>query len=82
GQLLEGLPLFKTVRTHHHLGSEIDSLRSLESRGALDPEDKQRIGRVLERAEELMSHDWTDGSEFSERLGKRLDPLRGLTDRS
>lgn len=64
------------------LGSEIDSLRSLESRGALDPEDKHRIGRVLERAEELMRHDWTDGSEFSKRLGKRLDPLTGLTDRS
>ncbi|KXA94686.1 hypothetical protein AKJ65_03690 [candidate division MSBL1 archaeon SCGC-AAA259E19] len=50
--------------------------------GALDSEDRHRVRRVFERAEELMEHDWTEGSKFSERLRKRLDPLRGLTDRS
>ncbi|KXA92062.1 hypothetical protein AKJ65_08110 [candidate division MSBL1 archaeon SCGC-AAA259E19] len=63
------------------LESEIDSLCSLESRGSLDPEDRHRVRRVLEGAEELMEQDWTDGSKFSERLRERLDPLRGLTDR-
>ncbi|KXA89252.1 hypothetical protein AKJ61_03280 [candidate division MSBL1 archaeon SCGC-AAA259B11] len=64
------------------LESEIESLISLESQGSLDPEDKHRVRRVLERVEKLMEHDWTDGSEFSERLRERLDPLRDSTDRS
>ncbi|KXB00822.1 hypothetical protein AKJ41_03615 [candidate division MSBL1 archaeon SCGC-AAA259O05] len=63
------------------LESEIESLLSLESRRSLDPENKHRVRRVLERVEELMGHDWTDGFEFSKRLRERLDPLRNLTDR-
>ncbi|KXA93930.1 hypothetical protein AKJ36_03630 [candidate division MSBL1 archaeon SCGC-AAA259I07] len=64
------------------LESEIESLLSLESRNSLNPEDEYRVRRVLERAEELMRYDWTDGSEFSKRLRKRLNPLRVLTGQS
>ena len=58
------------------LESELDSLKSLHSKGRLESSEKHRVRRVLDESKRLMKHDWTDGSKFSADLEDRIGPLK------
>lgn len=58
------------------LKDEIAALQHILQQGKANAETLERINRVLRAADELMKTDWSDGKEFSSRLGTQLAPLR------
>ncbi len=71
----EALERVKVTRDEP-LFSEIKYLRSIEKRGSIESEELERIKRVVRQCGELMDHDWSDDSKFSEELNNMIEPLR------
>lgn len=58
------------------LESEIENLRTLVGGNVPGPEERRRIGTVLDHVEDLKKYDWSDDREFSEELDEKVRPLR------
>ena len=58
------------------LKDEITALQHLLQQGKANAETLERVNRVLRATDELMKTDWSDGKEFSSRLGAQIALLR------
>ena len=68
--------LFVVGRERVKLNDEIDELLAAAGRGKLAPELAERARQVMCMVEDIITLDWTDGSEFSQWLKLRLVQLR------